>query len=119
YARVQCTSDLLPADLVGTNVFNQREARFDFHPGPVFANVVLIDEINRASPKRQPALVETRQERQIPKYAPPHGPHAETARPLLVVATQNPAEYEGPYPLPEAELDRFMVRVSLGYPGAD
>jgi MoxR-like ATPase len=114
YARVQCTSDLLPADLVGTNVFNQREARFEFHPGPVFANVVLVDEINRASPKTQSGLLECMQERQITIDGHPH----ELARPFLVLATQNPAEYEGTYPLPEAELDRFMVRVTLGYPAA-
>jgi MoxR-like ATPase len=114
YARVQCTSDLLPADLVGTNVFNQREARFEFHPGPVFANVVLVDEINRASPKTQSGLLECMQERQITIDGHKH----ELARPFVVLATQNPAEYEGTYPLPEAELDRFMVRVTLGYPAA-
>ncbi len=112
YARVQCTSDLLPADLVGTNVFNQRESRFEFHPGPVFANVVLVDEINRASPKTQSGLLECMQERQITIDGTKH----ELARPFVVLATQNPAEYEGTYPLPEAELDRFMVRVTLGYP---
>jgi MoxR-like ATPase len=114
YARVQCTSDLLPADLVGTNVFNQRETRFEFHPGPVFANVVLVDEINRASPKTQSGLLECMQERQVTIDGEKH----ELARPFLVLATQNPAEYEGTYPLPEAELDRFMVRVTLGYPAA-
>jgi MoxR-like ATPase len=115
YARVQCTSDLLPADLVGTNVFNQRSASFEFHPGPVFANIVLVDEINRASPKTQSGLLECMQERQITIDATKH----ELARPFVVLATQNPAEYEGTYPLPEAELDRFMVRVTLGYPDAD
>jgi MoxR-like ATPase len=115
FARVQCTSDLLPADLVGTNVFNQRESRFEFHPGPVFANVVLVDEINRASPKTQSGLLECMQERQITIDAAKH----ELARPFVVLATQNPIEYEGTYPLPEAELDRFLVRVSLGYPGAE
>ena len=114
YARVQCTSDLLPADLVGTNVFNQRTTSFEFHPGPVFANVVLVDEINRASPKTQSGLLECMQERQITIDGTKH----ELARPFVVLATQNPAEYEGTYPLPEAELDRFMVRVSLGYPEA-
>src|ERR687891_1137560 len=112
YARVQCTSDLLPADLVGTNVFNQREARFEFHPGPVFANIVLVDEINRASPKTQSGLLECMQERQVTVDATSH----ELARPFLVFATQNPVEYEGTYPLPEAQVDRFMVRVSLGDP---
>ena len=115
YARVQCTSDLLPADLVGTNVFNQRESRFEFHPGPVFANVVLVDEINRASPKTQSGLLECMQERQITIDGHKH----ELARPFVVLATQNPAEYEGTYPLPEAELDRFMVRVTLGYPPSE
>jgi MoxR-like ATPase len=114
YARVQCTSDLLPADLVGTNFFNQRTSAFEFHPGPVFANVVLVDEINRASPKTQSGLLECMQERQITIDGHKH----ELALPFVVLATQNPAEYEGTYPLPEAELDRFMVRVSLGYPDA-
>jgi MoxR-like ATPase len=114
YARVQCTADLLPADIVGTNVFNQREARFEFHPGPVFANVVLVDEINRSSPKTQSGLLECMQERHVTIDGHQH----ELARPFVVLATQNPAEYEGTYPLPEAQLDRFMVRVSLGYPSA-
>jgi len=114
YARVQCTADLLPADIVGTNVFNQRETRFEFHPGPVFANIVLVDEINRTSPKTQSGLLECMQERHITIDAHQH----ELARPFVVLATQNPAEYEGTYPLPEAQLDRFMVRVSLGYPSA-
>ena len=114
YARVQCTSDLLPADVVGTNVFNQRTSTFEFHPGPVFANVVLVDEINRASPKTQSGLLECMQERQITIDGHKH----ELALPFVVLATQNPAEYEGTYPLPEAELDRFMVRVTLGYPDA-
>ena len=115
YARVQCTADLLPADVVGTNVFNQREARFEFHPGPVFANVVLVDEINRTSPKTQSGLLECMQERRVTVDGHPH----ELARPFVVLATQNPSEYEGTYPLPEAQLDRFMVRVSMGYPTAD
>jgi MoxR-like ATPase len=114
YARVQCTADLLPADIIGTNVFNQREGRFEFHPGPVFANVVLVDEINRTSPKTQSGLLECMQERHVTVDAHQH----ELARPFVVVATQNPAEYEGTYPLPEAQLDRFMVRVSMGYPSA-
>jgi MoxR-like ATPase len=115
YARVQCTADLLPADVVGTNVFNQREARFEFRPGPVFANVVLVDEINRASPKTQSGLLECMQERHVTVDVHTH----ELARPFIVIATQNPIEYEGTYPLPEAQLDRFMTRVSLGYPSAD
>jgi len=114
YARVQCTADLLPADVVGTNVYNQRENRFDFRPGPVFANVVLVDEVNRASPKTQSGLLECMQEGHVTVDKLTH----ELARPFLVVATQNPVEYEGTYPLPEAQLDRFMVRVSLGYPSA-
>ena len=115
YARVQCTADLLPADMVGTNVFNQRENRFEFRPGPVFANVVLVDEVNRASPKTQSGLLECMQELHVTVDKHTH----ELARPFVVLATQNPIEYEGTYPLPEAQLDRFMVRVSLGYPTAD
>ena len=115
YARVQCTADLLPADVVGTNVYNQRENRFEFRPGPVFANVVLVDEVNRASPKTQSGLLECMQEGHVTVDKQTH----ELARPFLVVATQNPVEYEGTYPLPEAQLDRFMVRVSLGYPTAE
>ena len=114
YARVQCTVDLLPADVVGTNVYNQREGRFEFRPGPVFANVVLVDEINRASPKTQSGLLECMQERHVTVDVHTH----ELARPFIVVATQNPVEYEGTYPLPEAQLDRFMVRIALGYPDA-
>ena len=112
FARVQCTPDLLPADVVGTNVYDQREHRFEFRPGPVFANVVLVDEINRASPKTQSGLLECMQERSVTVDVTTH----ELARPFIVLATQNPIEYEGTYPLPEAQVDRFMVRVSLGYP---
>jgi MoxR-like ATPase len=112
FARVQCTSDLLPADVVGTNVYDQREQRFEFRPGPVFANIVLVDEINRASPKTQSGLLECMQERSVTVDVQTH----ELARPFLVLATQNPIEYEGTYPLPEAQVDRFMVRISLGYP---
>ena len=115
YARVQCTVDLLPADVVGTNVYNQREGRFEFRPGPVFANVVLVDEVNRASPKTQSGLLECMHERHVTVDVHTH----ELARPFIVVATQNPVEYEGTYPLPEAQLDRFMVRVALGYPEPD
>jgi MoxR-like ATPase len=112
FARVQCTSDLLPADVVGTNFYDQREQRFEFRPGPVFANIVLVDEINRASPKTQSGLLECMQERCVTVDVHTH----ELARPFLVLATQNPIEYEGTYPLPEAQVDRFMIRVSLGYP---
>jgi MoxR-like ATPase len=114
FARVQCTSDLLPSDVVGTNVYNQRENRFEFRPGPVFANVVLVDEVNRASPKTQSGLLESMQERSVTVDGYTH----ELARPFIVLATQNPVEYEGTYPLPEAQLDRFTVRVQLGYPPA-
>jgi MoxR-like ATPase len=112
FARIQCTSDLLPADVVGVNVYDAREHRFEFRPGPVFANIVLVDEINRASPKTQSGLLECMQERRVTVDAHTH----ELARPFLVLATQNPVEYEGTYPLPEAQVDRFMVRISIGYP---
>ena len=115
FARIQCTADLLPADVVGTNVFNQREDRFEFRPGPIFANVVIVDEINRASPKTQSGLLECMQERHVTVDAMSH----ELARPFVVVATQNPVEYEGTYPLPEAQLDRFLVKVDVGYPDAE
>jgi MoxR-like ATPase len=114
YSRIQCTSDLLPSDVVGMNVFNQRDTRFEFRPGPVFAHVVLVDEINRASPKTQSGLLECMQEGQVTIDGDSHP----LERPFIVLATQNPVEYEGTYPLPEAQLDRFMVRVSLGYPSA-
>ncbi|HWH92465.1 MAG TPA: AAA family ATPase [Baekduia sp.] len=112
FQRVQCTADLLPADVVGTNVFNQREDRFEFRPGPIFANVVLVDEVNRASPKTQSGLLECMQERRVTVDVHSH----ELARPFVVLATQNPVEFEGTYPLPEAQVDRFMARLSLGYP---
>jgi MoxR-like ATPase len=113
--RVQCTSDMLPSDLVGANVYLQRDGRFEFRPGPVFANVVLVDEINRASPKTQSGLLECMQERRVTVDGATH----ELARPFLVIATQNPIEFDGTYALPQAQLDRFMVRLSLGYPSAD
>ncbi len=112
FARIQCTSDLLPADVVGVSVYDQREHRFEFRPGPVFANVLLVDESNRASPRTQSGLLECMQERRVTVDVHTH----ELARPFLVLATQNPIEYEGTYPLPEAQVDRFMVRVSIGYP---
>jgi len=115
FARVQCTADLLPADIVGSQIYNQREGRFEFRPGPIFANVVIVDEVNRASPKTQSGLLECMQERHVTVDATSH----ELARPFLVFATQNPVEYEGTYPLPEAQVDRFMVRLSLGYPDAE
>ncbi len=112
FSRMQFTPDLLPSDVTGVNVFNQRSNEFEFRPGPVFANVLLVDEINRASPKTQSALLECMQENQITI----DGTSYELARPFMVVATQNPIEYEGTYPLPEAQLDRFTMRLQIGYP---
>jgi MoxR-like ATPase len=112
FHRVQFTPDLLPADVTGVNVFDRQSATFRFRPGPVFANVVLVDEINRASPKTQSALLEAMQETQVTVDGATHV----LDRPFLVIATQNPVEYEGTYPLPEAQLDRFAVRMTIGYP---
>jgi MoxR-like ATPase len=112
FHRVQFTPDLLPADVTGVNVFDRQSGVFRFRPGPVFANVVLVDEINRASPKTQSALLEAMQEDQVTVDGATHM----LVRPFLVVATQNPVEYEGTYPLPEAQLDRFAVRMTIGYP---
>src|ERR671922_1359120 len=112
FSRLQFTPDLLPSDVTGVNVFNQKTNEFEFRPGPVFANVLLVDEINRASPKTQSALLEAMQECQVTV----DGVTYELARPFLVLATQNPIEYEGTYPLPEAQLDRFTARVEIGYP---
>jgi MoxR-like ATPase len=112
FARIQCTSDLLPADVVGTSVFHREEEAFAFRPGPIFANVVLVDEINRASPKTQSGLLECMQERRVTVDVQSH----ELARPFIVLATQNPLEFEGTYPLPEAQVDRFMMRLAMGYP---
>ena len=112
FSRLQFTPDLLPSDVTGVSVFNQATNEFEFRPGPVFANLLLVDEINRASPKTQSALLECMQERQVTT----DGITYPLARPFMVVATQNPIEYEGTYPLPEAQLDRFTMRVALGYP---
>ncbi len=112
FHRVQFTPDLLPADVTGVNVFDRQSATFRFRPGPVFANVLLVDEINRASPKTQSALLEAMQETQVTVDGATHV----LDRPFLVIATQNPVEYEGTYPLPEAQLDRFAVRMTIGYP---
>jgi MoxR-like ATPase len=112
FSRLQFTPDLLPTDVTGVNVFNQRSGEFEFRPGPVFGNVLLVDEINRASPKTQSALLEAMQEAQVTI----DGVTYELERPFFVIATQNPIEYEGTYPLPEAQLDRFGARLSLGYP---
>src|SRR6478736_9718509 len=102
FARIQCTADLLPADIVGTAVYNQREERFEFRPGPIFANVVLVDEVNRASPKTQSGLLECMQEQRVTVDVHTH----ELAHPFIVLATQNPMEYAGTYPLPESQVDR-------------
>jgi MoxR-like ATPase len=112
FSRLQFTPDLLPSDITGVNVFDQRTNAFDFRAGPVFANLLLVDEINRASPKTQSALLECMQEAQVTV----DGVSYEMGRPFMVIATQNPIEYEGTYPLPEAQLDRFAMRLSLGYP---
>jgi MoxR-like ATPase len=112
FSRLQFTPDLLPSDVTGVNVFNQRSNEFEFRPGPVFANILLVDEINRASPKTQAALLECMQERQVTA----DGVSYQLPPPFMVMATQNPIEYEGTYPLPEAELDRFAMRIAIGYP---
>ena len=112
FSRMQFTPDLLPSDVTGVNVFNQRSNEFEFRPGPVFANLLLVDEINRASPKTQAALLECMQEQQVTT----DGVTNKLARPFMVMATQNPIEYEGTYPLPEAQLDRFTMRIAIGYP---
>jgi MoxR-like ATPase len=112
FSRLQFTPDLLPSDVTGVNVYNQRSNEFEFRPGPVFANILLVDEINRASPKTQSALLECMQERQVTI----DGVSYELSPPFMVMATQNPIEYEGTYPLPEAELDRFTMRIAIGYP---
>jgi MoxR-like ATPase len=112
FSRLQFTPDLLPSDVTGVSVFNQRSNSFEFRPGPVFANLLLVDEINRASPKTQASLLECMQEDQVTIDGTSYG----LAKPFMVIATQNPIEYEGTYPLPEAQLDRFTMRLALGYP---
>ena len=112
FKRVQCTPDLLPNDITGVGVYNQREGTFDFQPGPVFANTLLADEINRATPRTQAALLEAMQEGQVTI----DGVTRALPTPFLTLATQNPIEFEGTFPLPEAQLDRFLLRLSLGYP---
>jgi MoxR-like ATPase len=112
FSRIQFTPDLLPTDITGVNVYDQRTNEFDFRAGPVFANLLLVDEVNRASPKTQSALLECMQEAQVTV----DGVSYPLPRPFMVAATQNPIEYEGTYPLPEAQLDRFAMRLSLGYP---
>ena len=115
FRRIQFTPDMLPSDVTGVSVFNQKTREFEFRPGPVMAQIVLTDEINRATPKTQSALLEAMEERQITV----DGVTYPMKLPFLVLATQNPIEYEGTFPLPEAQLDRFMVRISLGYPEVD
>ncbi|MDA8300060.1 MAG: MoxR family ATPase [Actinomycetota bacterium] len=115
FARAQFTPDLMPADITGSSVFDQANASFSFQAGPVFTNLLLADEVNRASPRTQSALLEAMQERQVTV----DGVTRKLPKPFLVVATQNPIELEGTYPLPEAQLDRFVLRTSVGYPGAD
>jgi MoxR-like ATPase len=115
FRRIQFTPDLLPTDVTGVNVFNQEHGDFEFKPGAIFANIVLGDEINRASPKTQSALLECMEERQVTVDTMTHP----LGTPFMVIATQNPIEHEGTYPLPEAQLDRFMLRLSIGYPSAD
>jgi len=115
FARIQFTPDLMPSDVTGSSIFNQRTGDFEFRPGPIFTNLLLGDEINRAPPKTQAALLEAMQERQVTI----EGRTNELERPFLVIATQNPIEYEGTYPLPEAQLDRFLLRLRVGYPDRD
>ena len=115
FSRVQFTPDLMPSDVTGASIFNQRTAEFEFRPGPLFTNVLLADEINRAPPKTQAALLEAMQERQVTTDERTRP----LERPFLVLATQNPIEYEGTYPLPEAQLDRFLIRMRVGYPSPD
>src|SRR5919106_2370364 len=115
FARIQFTPDLMPSDVTGSSIYNQREGDFEFRPGPIFANLLLADEINRAPPKTQAALLEAMQERQVTI----EGRTYQLERPFVVLATQNPIEYEGTYPLPEAQLDRFLLRISFGYPSPE
>jgi MoxR-like ATPase len=112
FKRIQCTPDLMPNDVTGVSIFNQKNSEFEFRAGPIFVNILLADEINRATPRTQSALLEAMQEQQVTV----DGTTRELPRPFLVLATQNPIEYEGTFPLPEAQLDRFLIRLSLGYP---
>jgi MoxR-like ATPase len=114
FKRLQCTPDLMPNDVTGVSIFNQQSSAFEFRPGPIFVNVLLADEINRATPRTQSALLEAMQEQQVTV----DGETRKLPRPFLVMATQNPIEYEGTFPLPEAQLDRFLMRLTLGYPNA-
>jgi len=114
FKRLQCTPDLLPNDVTGVSVFNQQTSQFEFRPGPIFVNILLADEINRATPRTQAALLEAMQEQQVTV----DGVSRALPRPFLVLATQNPIEYDGTFPLPEAQIDRFLMRLSIGYPSA-
>jgi MoxR-like ATPase len=115
FHRIQCTPDLLPSDITGTYIFNQKTADFEFRPGPIMAQIVLTDEINRTTPRTQSALLEAMQERQITA----EGETKLLPRPFMVLATQNPIEQEGTFPLPEAQLDRFLIKIKIGYPSAE
>jgi MoxR-like ATPase len=115
FQRIQFTSDLLPSDVVGTSIFNQMEQRFDFKPGPIFANIVVADEINRTTPKTQSALLEAMNEAQVTVDNHTH----RLPQPFMVLATQNPVEHHGTYPLPESQLDRFLLRIGMGYPSRE
>ena len=115
FRRIQCTPDLVPSDITGVSIFDQRSSRFEYRPGPVMANVVLVDEINRATPRAQAALLESMQERQVTVDEVTHP----LPEPFFVIATQNPIELEGTFPLPEAQLDRFLLQLDLGYPTSD
>jgi len=112
FKRLQCTPDLLPNDITGVSIYNQKSGEFEFRPGPIFVNILLADEINRATPRTQSALLEAMQEQQVTV----DGETRRLPRPFLVMATQNPIEYEGTFPLPEAQLDRFLLRLAVGYP---
>ncbi|HEY9727673.1 MAG TPA: MoxR family ATPase [Chroococcales cyanobacterium] len=112
FQRIQCTPDLLPTDITGTNIWNQRTGEFEFLPGPVFTNILLADEINRATPRTQSALLEVMEEKQVTV----DGVSRAVPKPFFVIATQNPIEYQGTFPLPEAQMDRFILSLSLGYP---
>ena len=114
FQRIQCTPDLLPTDITGTNIWNPRSGEFEFLPGPVFANVLLADEINRATPRTQSALLEVMEEKQVTV----DGVSRNVPAPFFVIATQNPIEYQGTFPLPEAQMDRFTLSLTLGYPAA-
>jgi MoxR-like ATPase len=115
FKRVQFTSDLLPSDIIGLSVFHQQTREFEFRPGPIFANIVLADEINRTTPKTQSSLLEAMNDAQVSVENHTHP----LPRPFMVIATQNPVEYQGTFPLPESQLDRFLIRVHMGYPGVD